>query len=534
MPQNPWLAIDAATPPMVRAKQLRQAWEQFVGEGRLETTVRAPIADSWQRSYAAGIESSGDRVAPALADADEISARWQAHPLAAAAPLIRHCLASIATEAGHLIVVSDAEGMLLWIDGPAGVRLDAAESMNFTEGAGWSESGAGTNAVGTAIATGHAIQVFAAEHFNEVVQQWTCAAAPVHDPDTGRLLGVIDVTGKLGTVHPHSFGCAVATAQAVEAHLRRLMHERDARFRARYEHRIPARGPRGLLVAPSGRVISGDDAVSRIGAERLVVPPGGGGLTLPSGVDALAEPVGREDAFVVRPIDRRPAARRLPVLKLTFLRRGQPRVELDGLPLPLSRVRAEILALLSARPEGMTSEELAADLYGDAGRPSAVRVQVFRLRKLLGPWIDTAPYRLSMDVKSDVARVRRLLERGAVREAADRYEGPLLPHSEAPGVVREREALERWLRQAVMTADDADALWAWTQSSSGCDDLAAWTRLLANLDHCDPRRSLAASRVDALRAAYDVPGSSALARAEPPDLRPRRPWSQTPGPGYGT
>ena len=192
-----------------------------------------------------------------------------------------------------------------------------------------------------------------------------------------------------------------------------------------------------------------------------------------------------------------------PHLKLTLLRNGQPRVELDGQPLRLSPVRTEILALLSTRSEGMTSEELAADLYGDAGRPGAVRVQVFRLRRLLGPWVGTAPYRLSMEVESDVAQVAGLLATGAVREAAQRYGGPLLPRSEAPGVVRDRDALEAWLRQAVMTTDDAEALWAWAQSASGRGDLPAWKRLLANLDYRDPRRSLAASRVASLRAAYE-------------------------------
>jgi hypothetical protein len=150
----------------------------------------------------------------------------------------------------------------------------------------------------------------------------------------------------------------------------------------------------------------------------------------------------------------------------------------------------------------MTTEELAADLYGDDGHPGTARVQIFRLRRLLGPWIETGPYRLRLDVESDVARVYALLERGAVREAADLYDGPLLPHSEAPGVVREREALEAWLRHAVMTADDAEALWAWTRSPSGHDDLGAWKRLLANLEYRDPRRSLAASRVRLLRVAY--------------------------------
>jgi hypothetical protein len=505
MPQNPWLAIDAATPPMERAKQLREAWEHFLGEGRLGAT-RGPIAASWQRSSAAGVDPSVDRVAPALADADETSARWQAHPLAAACAVIRACLEGVAIDAGNLLVVSDADGMLLWIEGPAGVRLVAADSMNFTEGAGWSESGAGTNAIGTALVADHAVQVFAAEHFNEAVQEWVCSAAPVHDPDSRRLLGIIDLTGKLGTVHPHSLGCAVATAQAVESHLRGVMGERDARLRARYENRIG--GSRASLVTPSGRVIAGDDALTWIGAERLELPPGGGELILPSGVPAFAEPVGHEEAFVVRAADRRPAATTRPLLKLTLLHGDQPRVELNGHPLQLSRTRTEILALLSLRPAGMTSEELAADLYGDDGQPGAVRVQLFRLRKLLGRWIETAPYRLSMDVESDVAHVYGLLQRGAFREAAERYESPLLPHSEAPGVIRERDALEGWLRQAVMTADDSEALWAWARSPSGRDDLAAWKRLLANLDYGDPRRSLAASRICSLRAVYGVPGSS--------------------------
>ena len=508
MAQNPWLAIDPTTPPTVRAKQVRQAWEHFLGEGRVQRAVRGPIADSWHRSSAAGIDPAGGRVAPAIADADETSARWQAHPLAAAAPLIRDCLAPLAAAADHLIVVSDADGMLLWIEGPARVRLDAADSMNFTEGAGWSESGAGTNAIGTALAADHAVQVFAAEHFNQAVQAWTCAAAPVHDPETGRLLGIIDVTGRLGTVHPYSFECAVATARAVEAHLRSVMHERDARLLARYDGHLAAAGAHASLVTPSGRVMSGDEAAGWIGAEALAVPAGGGELTLPSGVPAFAEPVGDDEAFIVRATGRRPVAPRPPLLELTLLRRDQPRVELEGRLLKLSPCRIEILALLSARLEGMTSEELAADLYGDDGRPSAVRVQVFRLRKLLAPWIETAPYRLSMNVESDVAHVRTLLDRGAVREAAECYEGPLLPHSEAPGVVRDREALERWLRQAVMTSDDAEALWAWTRSSSGHDDLPAWHRLLANLDYSDPRRSLAASRVGSLRSAYAAPAQS--------------------------
>jgi hypothetical protein len=60
------------------------------------------------------------------------------------------------------------------------------------------------------------------------------------------------------------------------------------------------------------------------------------------------------------------------------------------------------------------------------------------------------------------------------------------------------------MRYAVMTSGDSEALWAWVQCPSGREDLPAWKRLLAGLDFRDPRRSLAAAQVGALRAAYAV------------------------------
>ena len=54
--------------------------------------------------------------------------------------------------------------------------------MNFTEGTLWSEPGAGTNAIGTAIAADHAVQVFGPEHFNEVVQRGRARRRPSTTP----------------------------------------------------------------------------------------------------------------------------------------------------------------------------------------------------------------------------------------------------------------------------------------------------------------------------------------------------------------
>ncbi len=302
-------------------------------------------------------------------------------------------------------------------------------------------------------------------------------------------------------MHPASLAVATATATAVEGSLLLEIQERDTRLRARYGD-VVARAPATTaLVAPSGRPITRLPATW--GAkDRLTIPPGGGELVLPSGAHAVAEPVSAAlNAFVVQTVDRRPRAKARPLLKLSLLGRDRATVTMDGRHEELRPRLAEILVLLCAHPSGMSAEALTAGLYGDDGHPSSVRVEVSRLRKLLGPVIDAERYRLTCDVESDARRIEGLLAAGDVVEAAEEYPGPLLPGSEAPGVVRERDHLDGWLRQAVMTSDEPDALWAWVQCTSGEDDLSAWKRLLSQLSFRDPRRSLAAARVTELRAA---------------------------------
>jgi signal transduction histidine kinase len=318
MPRHPAPGTGADTPHALRARESRREWERFVTEGRVNGGVRGPVAASWQRSRDAGVDPLGRRSAPAATDRAEASARWEGHPLAQAAPLIRRHLASIANRSDHLIVVSDAGGVLLQLEGDARVRSQAADWMNFTEGALWSESGAGTNAVGTALAADHAVQIFATEHFVEVVQAWTCSAAPVHDPETGELLGVIDLTGLAKDVHPHSLYVAMTTARAVEAHLVHRMRDRDDRLRARYQGHLTGRADRRALVARTGRVI-GDDSRGWLRGMRLELPSGGGELVLATGAHAFAEPIGRDEGFIVRELTRQRVPRRLPLDELRML-----------------------------------------------------------------------------------------------------------------------------------------------------------------------------------------------------------------------
>jgi hypothetical protein len=134
-------------------------------------------------------------------------------------PVIRRLLVEGAADAGLLVAVSDAAGQLLWVEGDASLRA-RAEHMHFLAGADWSEGSAGTNAPGTALALDRPVQIFGPEHLARQVTPWSCSAAPIHDPDTGAILGVLDLTGGAEVATPQSLTLVRATVAAVEAELR--------------------------------------------------------------------------------------------------------------------------------------------------------------------------------------------------------------------------------------------------------------------------------------------------------------------------
>jgi hypothetical protein len=308
-------------------------------------------------------------------------------------------------------------------------------------------------------------------------------------------------------VHPHSMAVATATANAVEAELRCQMRDRDGRLVARYAGRLVEGSEPRALLTPSGRVVA-SQPLGWLPRGRVELPPGGGELPLGDDRSLLAESLGGDEAYLVRVVPSpAPRGRAGPALHLHLLGRGRAEAELSGRRVQLRLRHSEIVTLLCANPEGMTSEELSAGIYGQHANAGSIRVEISRLRKLLGNCIESEQYRFKCAVNSDVATVCGLLHRGEVREAAARYAGPLLPRSMAPGVVAERDALERWMRQAVMSAGDQEALWSWLQTATGGADLPAWQRLLANMPFADPRRSFAVSRIGQLRAAAEGDGS---------------------------
>lgn len=182
-----------------------------------EAEMRAEVADSWHRSVAAGVRATDDG-APITLDADALADRREAHPLAAVFPLLDDVLGQAARDCDALMAVADNAAQLLWVCGtPATLR--AAERIGFVEGANWDERLAGTNAPGMAMRTGAPASVTRSEHFRLNVQQWSCAASPIHDPVTGQLLGVLDVTGGAAVESPQTLAMVRAAARMAESEL---------------------------------------------------------------------------------------------------------------------------------------------------------------------------------------------------------------------------------------------------------------------------------------------------------------------------
>ncbi len=218
MDMGSWVAVDASTDLENRALELSRIRELVAAGAEPPAGVRDPVRRSWQRCASAGFDLLHG-AAPVLRSAEEAAARWQEHPLSIAEPLLHELLADVRSDDDQVVLACDADGSLLWIDGEPAV-LDAAHEVHLEPGALWSEPAAGTNAMGTALAVEHPIQIFSAEHLAEPVHGWTCSAAPIHDPETGELLGVIDLSGEASTAHPHSLALITAAARMVESELR--------------------------------------------------------------------------------------------------------------------------------------------------------------------------------------------------------------------------------------------------------------------------------------------------------------------------
>ena len=156
--------------------------------------------------------------------------------------------------------------------------------------------------------------------------------------------------------------------------------------------------------------------------------------------------------------------------------------------------------MLVLKREGYRREELLLDLYGDQGSESTLKAQLSRLRKLVP--IEARPYRLKNWLTSDIVLVDQHLTTGDLQQALELYQGPLLPESEAPGIVRERERIDEALRQAVLLSGEPELTLRLARKFQ--DDLDLWERAKELTPQDDPAYPLIRARVRRIRGEWGL------------------------------
>lgn len=416
--------------------------------------LRKLIRESWQRS-ARLLANPDNPEAPLALDTDELEEYRRQHPLASIMPVIHKLLVQPSHDSGLLVAVGDEVGRLLWVEGDP-VLQRRAEGMMFVPGADWSEATVGTSAPGTALALGRGIQISGAEHYQRSVHPWSCTAVPFHDPDSGALLGVVDITGKATAVAPHTLSLVEATVAAAQAQLRVE--------RLQLAATLASRPARRRSSSPAAR-------------------PGSAGGTGAGGA---------KEGSLYRN-------------SLQLLGRDQALLSIEGKTVALSARHSEILALLSTHPDGLSAEELCVLLYPGDGSTMTLRAEMVRLRKILQQLNPAAvpesrPYKLSMDLVPDSGQVLSCLQRGAHRIALEIYRGAVLPKSEAPGVIDLRDRVSSLMREAVLTDGSAETLLKYAALPEARDDAGVRLAALKLLPARSPKRAAVVADLERLEA----------------------------------
>ncbi len=146
------------------------------------------ILSSWQRSSHAKIPK--DRLAAPLKDEKtDTSSLTLTRALEHCAENLKH----IAEQSSMVLAVGDIGSTIIWSASSPQMR-SAAESVHFIEGGQWREELVGTNALALSLKTQQSSCVFSSEHYMSSIHDWVCYAAPIIDPYSKQILGVIDLS----------------------------------------------------------------------------------------------------------------------------------------------------------------------------------------------------------------------------------------------------------------------------------------------------------------------------------------------------
>ena len=131
---------------------------------------------------------------------------------------------NILSNSSCLIVLADNQGHVLNTWGST--RFRGRGEHGLVPGHQWQESGVGTNAIGTALATGQAVQVSRDEHFLRANRYMVGSASPIYDIRK-EMIGVLDISSDAYLPQDHTLGMVKLMSLSVENQLIHAAFQND-------------------------------------------------------------------------------------------------------------------------------------------------------------------------------------------------------------------------------------------------------------------------------------------------------------------
>lgn len=240
---------------------LRQARQHLLESGQCPSgLVDERLARSWSRSMAAGLAPAGRPQPVEHPSSGMLRQVLASNPqlLAHSRPVMEYLFEQV-RHSQSVVVLADRHGMLMHTLGDPHF-VSKAERVALTRGASWHEAHRGTNAIGTALAEGAAVEVHGGEHFLERNSFLTCAASPILS-GTGELLGVLDISGDSRNGHAHTLGLVSTAARMIENRLLAASCKRHVRLHLHREPEGIGSVAEGVLaVSPDGWIVGANRA----------------------------------------------------------------------------------------------------------------------------------------------------------------------------------------------------------------------------------------------------------------------------------
>jgi signal transduction histidine kinase len=226
---------------------IRRARERFLSAGWLEAdTPRPDVLDSWRRSQALGVH-------PDRFDLPFVREPNTESPLNTAASVVLHQLADDLAAQSVSVILTSADGVVLQRVASDPTIMNALDTVHLAPGFSYAEEFVGTNGIGTALETGRPTFIRGGEHYVGSLGGLVCAGAPIVDPLTRRIVGLVDLTCSDGQSDPLLFALARSAGSQIQDRMSALAHESETALLMAYQEQT-RRFPLGVL-AIGGEVV---------------------------------------------------------------------------------------------------------------------------------------------------------------------------------------------------------------------------------------------------------------------------------------